>query len=121
MTDIFDSWANETVENRRLVSQEDLIVKTTEEIYAMLERQGISRAQLAERLEKSAAYVSQLLGGSRNMTLRTLADIAFALDGKVKIEIEASDEANGWHTLLSSPTIRAPRLTVIQGGLRNAA
>jgi transcriptional regulator with XRE-family HTH domain len=44
-----------------------------------MEDQGVSKAELAQRLGKSKARISQLLGGSSNMTIGTLADIASAL------------------------------------------
>lgn len=47
---------------------------------------GVNKAELARRLGKSRAYVTQLLGGRANMTVRTLADVAYALDAEVKLD-----------------------------------
>jgi antitoxin component HigA of HigAB toxin-antitoxin module len=63
----------------RLVAQESLILEATEEICRILENQDISRSELARRLGKSKAFVTQVLSGERNMTLNTAADLAFAL------------------------------------------
>jgi len=79
MSNFFESWTNENEEHQKLVAQERLMLEVTEAIHAEMEELGVNRAQLAERLGKSKAYVSQLLSGSRNMTLRSLADISFAL------------------------------------------
>jgi len=79
MSNFFEEWANESEEHQKLVAQERLILEVTETIHEQMQALGINRAQLAERLGKSKAYVSQLLSGSRNMTMRSLADISFAL------------------------------------------
>jgi transcriptional regulator with XRE-family HTH domain len=63
----------------RLLAQERLILGATEAIVRLLEEQGVSRQELARRLGKSKGFVSQLLSGERNMTLRTLADLGHAL------------------------------------------
>lgn len=57
----------------------DLIMDVTEAICDILEREGISRQELANRIGRSKGFVSQVLNGSRNMTLNTLSEIAQAL------------------------------------------
>ena len=70
-----------------LVNQEELILEFTETICFAMASQNISRTELGKRLNKSKSFVSQLLNGERNMTLRTLADVLGALDAKLRIEI----------------------------------
>lgn len=79
MSNYFDDWKNESIDRQRLVVEESFILDVTEEIHVQMEEMGVSRTELAERMGKSKAYVSQLLSGSRNMTLRSLAAISFAL------------------------------------------
>jgi transcriptional regulator with XRE-family HTH domain len=67
------------LEYERLLAQERLILEATEAIVALLEETGVSRQELAKRLGKSKSFVSQILSGERNMTLRTLADVGYAL------------------------------------------
>lgn len=62
-------------ENRRLFEQERLLVEVTELLTGILAREGITRSELARRLGKSKAFVTQVLRGRHNMTLRTVADI----------------------------------------------
>ena len=57
----------------------ELIANLTEEIELLLERKNISRKELAEEIGKTPGYVSQLLSGSRNMTLATFADICLGM------------------------------------------
>jgi len=74
-----------TPEYERLVAQETLIADATELICDVMERQGVSRLDLARRLGKSKGFVSQILTGERNMTLRTFADVLFALGHRAEL------------------------------------
>lgn len=64
-----------------------LIFNTTEDILLAMEDAEISQKELASKLGKSKSYVSQLLDGSRNMTLKTLADISYALGAEAMVTI----------------------------------
>ena len=66
----------------RMERQEDFILTLTETIVSEMERRGITRAELADRLGKTRSCISQYLNGSRNLTCRTLADIAYAINCK---------------------------------------
>jgi transcriptional regulator with XRE-family HTH domain len=73
-------------EFRKLLAQEELILEVTETICDILENENISRKELAERLGKSKGFISQLLKGGRNLTLRTVADILHVLGYKVALK-----------------------------------
>ena len=73
-----------SIEGRRLYNQERTILDLTELICQVLEETGVTRAQLAERLGKSKAHITQLLDGRANMTVRTIADIFTALGCEVQ-------------------------------------
>jgi transcriptional regulator with XRE-family HTH domain len=83
-TTILDEYLKDE-EFRRLFAQEDLIMEVTETLCELLEREKVSRKELAERLGKSKGFVSQLLNGGRNLTLRTVADILHVLGYKVSL------------------------------------
>ena len=72
-------------EFRKLLAQEELILEVTETICEILENEKVSRKELADRLGKSKGFVSQLLNGGRNLTLRTVADILHVLGYKVTL------------------------------------
>lgn len=72
-------------EFRKLLAQEELILEVTEKICDILENENISRKELADRLGKSKGFISQLLNGGRNLTLRTVADILHVLGYKVSL------------------------------------
>jgi transcriptional regulator with XRE-family HTH domain len=64
---------------KKLLAQEEFILEVTEVLCKIMSDRGISRKQLADLLGKSKGYVSQLLNGERNLTLRTVADIMHVL------------------------------------------
>jgi transcriptional regulator with XRE-family HTH domain len=97
MRTTIDTWLSESRENQRLFAQEGLILEATEELWAAMERTATNKADLAKLLNTSKANITQLLNGNRNLTLRTLADIAFALGQTVRIEIASAEkQADGW-------------------------
>lgn len=51
------------------------------------EDRNLTRAQMAAALGWDRASITKLLSGSRNMTLETLADLAFALDRPIRVSL----------------------------------
>ena len=72
-------------ENMRLFQQERVILETTELISDLMNRKGVTKAKLAERLGSSKSYVTQLLDGRTNMTLRTISDVMWALESSLAL------------------------------------
>ena len=80
-------------------AREDLVFNVTEDLLLILEDLSLSKAELARRLGKSKSYVTQILSGSRNMTLGSFSDICFALGFKpeIKLPVEpAKPNQTGW-------------------------
>ena len=77
-----------TPEARRMYEQERLVTWVAEEIARAMDENGLSKAELAEKLGTSRAHVTQVLSGSRNMTLRTLADLAWACNQRAAVAME---------------------------------
>lgn len=69
----------------RAFQQERMILEATEAICTLMGDQGVARVDLARRLGKTKGYITQLLDGRANMTLRTLSDVFFALDASAHI------------------------------------
>ncbi|GEM_PF-2430941 len=84
----YEAFEISSVSNRRLLRQEELILEVTEALSQALKQGGITKKDLADRLGKTKGFVSQLLAGGRNLTLRTIADIAEALDCRIRIQCE---------------------------------
>jgi transcriptional regulator with XRE-family HTH domain len=79
----------EDPEFRRLVAVEALVAEASEVIAGLMAKQNLSKADLARRLNKSRAWVTQLLSGKANMTVRTLAEVAHTLGAEVTLQAQA--------------------------------
>jgi transcriptional regulator with XRE-family HTH domain len=82
----------QTREGERLFRQEQVILDVTELICRVMDEDGVSRSQLAKRLGKSKGYVSQLLDGEHNMTIRTISDVFCALGRTVHFHSENTEK-----------------------------
>ena len=93
MTDTYSEFRQDA-ENRRIFEQESLATEATELIAGLMKEGDVNKADLARKIGKSKAFVTQLLGGSRNMTMHTLADLAFGLGYRINLEaipVEGAD------------------------------
>lgn len=72
-------------ESRQAYEREKLILSATEGIWEIMEARGIKKAEIARRLGKTRANIGQMLSGSRNMTLSSLADLAYACESRVSL------------------------------------
>jgi transcriptional regulator with XRE-family HTH domain len=83
-------------------AREELIYNVTEDLLVAMEDAGISKADLARKLSKGRAFVSQILSGQRNMTLGTFSDICLAIGVEPQVRLgkpQKSDNSQGpeWH------------------------
>lgn len=69
----------EDPEHMRLFQQERAVYRVTELIESVMAEQGVSRSKLAAKLGRSKGWVTQLLDGDRNKTIRTVADVLAVL------------------------------------------
>ncbi|MGI8979200.1 MAG: helix-turn-helix domain-containing protein [Pirellulaceae bacterium] len=63
----------------RLYQQERAICDVTDLIEDVMEEKGIGRAKLAALLGRNKSWVTQLLDGEANKTIRTVADVLAVL------------------------------------------
>jgi transcriptional regulator with XRE-family HTH domain len=104
--------AKRTVTYEQLLRQEELLLDVTEKLSEALIESGLNRSQLAERLGKTKALVTQLLGGGRNLTLRTVADVAGALGYKVELKLTTPCVHHARPTYQYWSLVRAPQVNV---------
>lgn len=97
MAEFFAPLDEQTADYRKAYRQEGFILGVTEQIWEAMEKSGQSKADLAKRLDCSKAHVTNVLSGSRNMTLRTLSDMADALGCEVTVKI--APKAGAYHRL----------------------
>ncbi len=76
------------------MAQELLITEISKAIWEGTEEAGVSKTDLANRMGATKGYAPQVLSGSRNMTLRTLSDICFALGLKPKVTLTRDTRDN---------------------------
>jgi len=69
---------------------EKLSLKIIEEMLEILERKGLTQTWLAEKMGVSKAHVSRILNAPPNMTLLTVAKIAYALGTQPDIHLDSS-------------------------------
>lgn len=79
-------------EEDKVYAREDLVYNVTEDILVIMEDMGINKKELADKLGKSRAYITQILSGSRNMTLGTFSDICFSLGFKPEIVLPVQEK-----------------------------
>lgn len=68
-------------------------MRATEMLARAMELRGVNQAQLAERLGVRPSFVSEVLRGERNITLRTLARFLDALDCDVDTKEEPREQS----------------------------
>lgn len=69
------------------------ILEFTESLVQEMERQGITRSELARRIGASPAYVTKILRGKANFTLETMIRLARALDADLHVQIGSAAAA----------------------------
>jgi transcriptional regulator with XRE-family HTH domain len=74
---------------------ESMRIDFVEAVERMMEERGVSRAELARRMDSSPAYVTQMLKALFNPTLLTLAKVALALDVRVELALVPKDAPHG--------------------------
>ena len=76
-------------EDPKGLRQEELILEATEALAWAFRSSSLTQSELAGRLGKTDGFVSQIMGGDKNLTLRTLADVAGALGYRVRIQLQS--------------------------------
>lgn len=87
--------------DRREYERERLILWTTEQLSELMIKMNVTKADLARKLGTSRAHITQMLSGSRNVTLNTLADAAWALGQRASVRMEPLREG----AFISSPVV----------------
>jgi len=94
---------------RRMLAIESLALEAAETIATLMAKRKTSRADLAKRLGKSRAWVTQMLSGKANLTIRTLAEVAHALDAGIALKAAAypAKPARQEHAVPATPAAPA--------------
>lgn len=80
-------------EEQRQYARDLCMLMIAHQIDHIMREQGVNRVTLADRIGRTKGFVSQVLSGSRNMTLVTLADLLSALGKEIRgLEVRSLGE-----------------------------
>jgi transcriptional regulator with XRE-family HTH domain len=88
--------------------REELLKALTEEKDA-----GLTQQELARRLDVRRSLLNRQLSGESGLSLRSLADIAWALDREISFELRRPIESAGQNIAPETSTIRYSQTRVI--------
>jgi len=80
-----------------------LVTRLTNEIDWYMRERKLTRVDLAHRMGVSPGRISQILSGGENLTLRTLAGVATALDARFDMELKPSQAAAETQPVTETP------------------
>lgn len=66
-------------------TQQQLIEEARDLLLDVLDREGVSRADLARRTGRTKSYVTRLLNAEHNLTLRTAAEMFHAVGYRLEL------------------------------------
>lgn len=98
-------------EARREYEIERFIAWTLDGVAARMESLGLTKADVARKLGKSRSHVTQVLSGSRNATLSTVAELAWACGLRAAVGFEPLRSGQ----FISQPAaLVSPKANVVQ-------
>ncbi len=69
---------------------------------------GLTKTKMASELGRNKSFITRKLNGSDNMTLETLADLAFALNRPVRISLPSREKLGGGNYFNQTTTTTPP-------------
>ena len=98
--------------------EEGLFIEVAARIIEAMESRGITRSGLARQLNVSSAYITKILRGHANLSLESLAKVAFALDLKWECILIPKNATIGLLALMNesgAAAIRAVETATMEG------
>jgi plasmid maintenance system antidote protein VapI len=83
-------------DKRRIIAEESAILAFTEEMLRRMDELNISKTQMANKLEVEPAFISKLIGGENNFTIKTMVKIARALQSRIKFALIPITGQSNW-------------------------
>jgi transcriptional regulator with XRE-family HTH domain len=75
----------------------------TIELQELMKINNVTRADLARKLDRSNAYVTQILRGERNFTIETMVELADTLDSTIAIHFSPKSEKTvDWYRVIQA-------------------
>jgi transcriptional regulator with XRE-family HTH domain len=86
-----------------------LVTQLMNEINWHMRERGLTRADLASRMGVSPGRISQVLSGGENLTLRTIASLATALDARFEMDLRPRETGSAGASPQPAPAVVAER------------
>ena len=83
------------LEGTALYWEEKSILDFTIDLYNLMKKRGVNRKELAGRLGTSPAYITRVLKGDANFTIKSMVKLVRALDGSLTIHVIPKEENRG--------------------------
>jgi transcriptional regulator with XRE-family HTH domain len=84
-----------------------VLLDITETLYSLMDANGLTKASLAEKLGKSKSWITKLLSGDHNITMRTLVQALWAMGYTMKpIEVTPAAAYTATVTIESDTVIQ---------------
>lgn len=81
----------------------------TEDLHALMESQGVTRAELARRVHVSPAYITKVFRGTVNLTLESMCKLTLALNASPRVHVAPIDKLTRWNDVPSVNQVRSRR------------
>lgn len=78
------------------------LLEFSEDVIARMEHLGMSRSELAQRIDSSPAYVTKILRGSSNFTLQSMVKISRAVGCELRTHLQPAGMESHWFDLLDA-------------------
>ena len=75
---------------------EHTIIEFTEELTRLMKENNVTRAELAKRIDSSPAYITKVLCGNVNFTLKTMTKLAMALKSLIHVHLASQNVVTRW-------------------------
>ena len=82
----FDARMEKDKNLKKLYLEERLILRVTNVISGCMEEQNVKKVDLAERVGCSKGYITQILDGTANLTLKTISNVLFELGSTLTVK-----------------------------------
>ncbi len=92
-----DPLTRDEIKDLNIARVRDALFDGVYQLWRKRKKQGLTQKDLATELGRDAAWVSRNLAGPRNWTVKTVAEMLMALDGKIEVEVtprEAQPQQN---------------------------
>jgi transcriptional regulator with XRE-family HTH domain len=79
---------------------------------------GLTQQALASKLDVHRSLINRQLSGEANMTLRSLADLAWAMGMEISFELKKPTIEVGQNNIIATSTVGPGQMNLIDGGSR---